>query len=112
MIDINKTRKEFEEWFDTDLVPVEADWFEKDADGYYVLSFVNHAWGGYQAGYESGYQAGREYQELTRNKILEEAAQAVMDSATSYDTRTHSAVEAIRNLKVINPPRNRRKSNE
>ena len=47
------SRAKFEEWYEAHVVPAESDWFKRDADGYYVLPFVAHAWDGWLAGRES-----------------------------------------------------------
>jgi len=42
-------RAEFEEWYEADAMPLEADWFKRDEDGDYVLDHVQHYWLGWQA---------------------------------------------------------------
>ncbi len=45
-------RRDFEDWFESDSMPLESDWFRRDEDArdLYDISYVQHAWNGYQAG--------------------------------------------------------------
>lgn len=53
---MNELRQAFETWFEASAMPSEADWFRRDPNNpdEYNLSFVAHAWDGFQAGFEVG----------------------------------------------------------
>jgi hypothetical protein len=56
-LDENKLRKLFEEWFEADAMPCEADWFKRDAQfpDMYKESTVEHSWDGFKAGWALGW---------------------------------------------------------
>lgn len=45
-------RKDFEEWFEADAMPLEhSNWFGKDEDGDYLIDYINNYWQGWKAAY-------------------------------------------------------------
>lgn len=46
---MDKMREEFEQWFEDDSFPLEANWFKKDDDGDYCLTSTDFAWEGWKA---------------------------------------------------------------
>ena len=46
---MDKMREEFEQWFEDDSFPLEANWFKKDDDGDYCLTSTDFAWQGWKA---------------------------------------------------------------
>ena len=50
----DELRKEFEDWFEADAMPLEANWFKRDEQfpDIYAGDYIEHAWGGFKAGYE------------------------------------------------------------
>lgn len=37
-------RKQFEDWFEAEAMPAEANWFARDEDGFYKLAHVQRVW--------------------------------------------------------------------
>ena len=46
---MEKMREEFEQWFEDDSFPLEANWFKKDDDGDYCLTSTDFAWQSWKA---------------------------------------------------------------
>lgn len=45
-------RADFERWYESDLAPIEYDWFTLDEDGYYEIDHVQSAWDAWLAAAE------------------------------------------------------------
>jgi hypothetical protein len=50
---LKECRKAFEEWFEADAMPLESDWFRKDADGDYAQTHVDQSWSAWQAAWNA-----------------------------------------------------------
>lgn len=48
MINEAKLRKRFEDWFESDAMPAESDWFRLDSDGDYYYSSTEDSWCGWK----------------------------------------------------------------
>lgn len=82
-------RKQFEEWFEDEAMPLESNWFAKDSDGDYINSSVAHAWDGWKARAKRTSPDEARIQKLeAENKALKaKLADAKKDAARSENDR-------------------------
>jgi len=47
-MELPELRRQFEEWYEADVMPAEADWFKRYEDGEYYHSHTHDAWKAWQ----------------------------------------------------------------
>jgi len=47
-MELPELRRQFEEWYEADAMPAEADWFKRYEDGEYYHSHTHDAWKAWQ----------------------------------------------------------------
>jgi hypothetical protein len=59
-MDKEKMRRDFEDWYESDCMPCEGDWFRRDPcdTDEYLDCTTNANWRGFKAAYRSSYRLG------------------------------------------------------
>lgn len=59
-MDKDKMRRDFQEWYEADAMPLEGDWFRRNPDDMreYADDTTQAYWSGFKAAYRSSYRLG------------------------------------------------------